>query len=491
MTTNADSAGSGDFVIAGMTFHEEATELAHWSSGSVAAVGAVEINIGPGVTVTVDVARPAQVLAFTIQDFGDPERLVAACEADAQTLIDDAMRDGDSATTELTLRSAWARRAFVTGVARWLPRPIHEGALLLDEAAAHQAVGESVAAAQLVALGLPVLEALATDCGNGLLSKLTVLELADISRRAAEAVANLDWGNGIRELADQIAEDAGVSELGAELALLQWSESEHLAPTVGFEGALTSGFEGALTSGGVTEAVVDPAAMSPRVVAWIDARHPELHIVEATDGDEVSAELRVALSDFVDERCYEVGRVSAFVADPARGAVLRTTTTQVEEDRTLRADLRYRRPPSGRVVYGIFDADKGVSSLRYRNIDADIVAIDRLLLDAWSIHRAALVVQARIGELDRDATERARARAQSLLLGAQSLVEDASSKIAQLQGRLAGSDPAMASILAARLSAVEHYRSELEHGNNRSPEYEPLLAELLPLTSEDGVDLAQ
>lgn len=467
----------GEFVIAGVAFHDASTEPLHWSSGRVAAVAPVDMTVAAGVTVTVDVARPSDVLEFTVHEFGDPSDLIAACDAGAAQLVNSVARGEEPGSASLTLQAVWARKAFVTGVERWQPRPIHEGALILDKAAALQAVGESAAAARLFALGSPVLAALAADCANGLLSELTVLELAGIARHAAEAVASLSWGPQIREIADQIEAETGLSELDADIALLQWSDTERRAFTYDFEYDKTAEVP--------EEAVVDPAAVTPRIIEWAGAEHAELHIVETADGDEVSAKLTVKLSDFVDEHSYEVGRVSAFVADADGGTLLRTVSTRLEDGRALSAELHYSRPDSGRVVYGIFDADKGVGVLRFGHLDSDLITIDRMMLDAWSTYRAALVLQARLGEAGEQHLPRANTKIDSLREDTQRLASDARSELSRVQSRVARREPSQGAALNARLAAIEAYEADVDaHGVVPSAGCEALLAELLPLTPE-------
>lgn len=478
MNTSSNAAG-GEFVIAGMSFHQDDAEVVRWSSGRVAAVAPIDIAVGVGITVTVDIAHPSDVLDFTVQAFGDPTELLAACEVRAEPLINNVVQGREPADTDVRLRTPWARKAFVTGVERWLPHPIHEGALVLDNAAAYQAVGNAAAAARLVALAAPVLTALAADSANGLLSRLAVLELAGIARRCEYAVADLTWGSQIRDVANQIEVDSGVSALDPDIALLQWSSHDQRGL------AMSMGVEDGDEDGVAKEAVVDPAAVTARILEWAGSGSAEINIVETADGDQVSAELSVGLSKFVDQDGYEVGRLSAFVAEEDGGAVLRTVDAQVDEHRVLRAELRYHRPESGDVVYGIFDADKGVQVLRYRNFDAVLVNIDRMMLDAWSTHRRAVSMQAQIAQADDEQAQRARTKARSLHRASERILGDARFELANLHSRLERVDATELPAVQARLAAVVAYESDIAaSGHVPSAGCEPLLAELLPLVPE-------
>lgn len=472
------STNGGVFVIADIPFRDDAQPPLTWSSGRVAAVAPVDVTIGPGVTVTVDAARSSEVLAWTIEDFGDPGMLAAACEpgVDVTALVDQVRTDQTLAATELSLRGRWARKALVAGMSRWLPRPVHEGALILDQAATYQATGNSFAAARLVALASPVLEALAQDCEEGLLSAAAAAELADVAGLAADAVDDLDWGPEVRDYARRIASHIGVSDLDVDLVLLQWRDLLH-----------TSGAVGSLSQPGVSSMVadddetridvaVDPLVVTARIVRWIDADTPEVRVRVSGDDSDAVAELTIDLSDSVDAGCHEVGQLSAYVADTTRGAVLRTMKTYLD-GRTLRATLRFQMPESRTVQYGVFDADTGIGRLRTTALDYDIVRVDRMLLDAWSRHRASLAARALADDL-------ARETAADLLAESQQLVSDAYDALEMVIRAASRTDPARVDALTARLQAVEAYRDHLdEHGDHPDATGGPLLAELLPVTT--------
>lgn len=478
MTDDVTGSDDGTFVIAGVTVREGAADLVQWSSGRVAAVAPIEITIGPGITVTVDVARPSDVLALRIADFGDPAKLTSACVPENAPAIDHIARSEPPSASSLTLRRDWARKAVVAGVTRWLPSPIHEGALLLDDAASHHAVGEGVASARLIALAMPVLEALTLDSEDGFLSAATSVELKSVAQAAASAVAGLSWGAEVGALAERVAAATGLSQTDLDDALRRLIEQESPA----LIGALAAGVDDATgdyaasaTAAQLRTQAIDPRATTARVLRWIDADYEEVHVTETRNGGSGTAEFAIELSDFIDPRCQEVGRVNAFVADGTTGALLRTGRTRLS-GRTLRAALTYELPRSGNVVFGVYDAGLGVADLRTRTTDRTRAAIDRLLVDAWNTHRSALVIQARIADVDPAAAAPAAARSADLLNHAIGLAGEA---LAKLEFE-AQQDPTG---VAARTAAVSGYLADLRDQRNAPlPGCEPLLAELLPIT---------
>lgn len=465
------------FVVAGIPFSFAAPALITWASGAVAAVAAAEVKISPGVTVTVDVADPASVLAWTVDEIGDPATLTAACEAPTEVAaLIDRVGAGESASdANIRLRPAWARKALVVGVSQWMPNAIHEGALILDQAAAHQATGESFAAARLVALGAPVLEALVLDCEDGLLSTAAVAELAHVADLAATAVDRLDWGTQVRGLADRVDASLGISDMDIELVLEQWRGLLQRNAKAGLlAGSLSAG-----DAGRPVRVPIDLAAVTARILRWVDANTAELNIVETTDGADVVAELSIEIAETVDERGREVSRMSMYAADE-RGALL-STARAVLDGRTLRGTLRFPSAGSGGAIgYGVFDIDYGIGVLRASARDADLIEVDRKLIDAWSRQRAALAVTAQAGGADSAASE--------LLSDAIRLTDEAHVKLNRIirATRHVAADHVAA--LTARLEAVSGYREIL---TDAAPDQDsgggPLLSELVPTGVEADV----
>lgn len=470
MTDDVIGSGEGTFVIAGVTFREGAPAVTKWSSGRVSAVAPVDLVIAAGVTATIDVAHPSEVLDVEIASFGDPARLVEACEPGASSVIDAIMSGTADADVELTLRPDWARRALVDGVSRWLPTPLHQSGLLLDEAGASAAVGELAAAARLAALGLPVLQALAADAEDGFLTTATIVVATDTAQHITSALTGVSWGDEVAQLTDRITGAAGLSDLDWAGALAGWSERDLL---------IGAGASSASTAtGSALREPVDPVATMARVIKW-DGGRDEIRVRTTTDGADVVAELDVDLSPYVDDRCHEVARVTAFVADSSIGAVLRTARTHVD-GRTLRATLRFQEPPNGRLVFGLFDADEGIGSIRVSRADRSAIKIDRMMLDAWSFHRAALVQQMHISGAEEIDAITDQQTVSSYVERARRGVENAQ---LELVDSADGSNPTPDD--SARLRAVERYLDELQLSVAVSePGCGPLLAELLPISPE-------
>jgi hypothetical protein len=465
---------NGTFVLGGIPFSVAGPPPTTWSSGRVAAVAAVEVTIAPGVTVTVDVAAPSSVLAWAIDDFAESDALAAACESGTAvaTVIDQVRRGESPADAALSLRPAWARKALVVGVSQWMPRAIHEGALILDQAAALEASGDSFSAARLVAVGWPVLQALALDGEDGSLSVAAVAELSAAAELAAAAVERLDWGPQVRDLSDRVRTTLGISDVDFDLIKEQWRDLLPLDVAAGNLSVATdlSGTEAPVS------VPVDPAAVTARILRWIDAHTRELTITQTDDGTEVVAELSISLADTVDEGGREIGSISAYAADPDRGVLLSTGRTELD-GRMLRCTLRFPLPASGKVGYGVFDADYGTSVLRTTALDNDLIWIDRMLIDAWSRSRAALAMRAQA-----DGAERA---ADGFLSDAIRLVEDASDRLQMTIRTATLSATDRVESLTARAAAIESYLDFLASGGASTASGELLLAELVPLGFAD------
>lgn len=471
-----DGLSAGEIVIGGMTLRVDDPEAVSWTSPRAVAVAPIEVTISAGVAVTVDAASPAVVLSVEIESHGESERLIAACEpGESVTAAIRAIAAGQQpADAELRLRTPWARKALVAAITRWMPRPVHEGALLLDRAAAYQDTGESEAAQGFVALAAPLLQALTNDAEHGSLSVAVLAELKSVADHAADAVGGAQWGAEIRGYADRIASSAGMSRLDLEwllLSLQEETDADDLIGTLWEDGEPDE----------VIRQLVDPAATLARLLKWVGGIHRGLHIAESRADGETVAELSAELSEHVDEHCYEVGRMTAFVADPTTATLLRTATTRTENG-IVTATLRYVPPASRQLVYGLYDADMGVCAIRLGDDAWRIIEIDRILLDAWSIHRQALVVQARLGGDEAGNPTEVRERVDDLLAEAQNLVASAQAKLGRLRRR-ATADRAEA--LVARSAAIKRYAEVLRsEGSIPEPGSEPLLAELLPSVAD-------
>ncbi|MGW4846897.1 hypothetical protein [Nocardia brasiliensis] len=459
-----------------------------WRSTSVAAVAEVTVAVGPGVSVTVDAADPGTVLAWSVAAQADPAPLATACTQDVTALVEQVRAGTDTdADTPLRLGPAWTRRALVAAVSQRFPAPLHEGALLLDAAAADQGVGDTALAAVTLGWAAPVLDALATASLTDQLTGAAATTLNDVAQQCERAAAGVDVGTDVTAIAERLAHrQTAVAErrLGALLEWLARSGDSALALTLG------GGTESGVAPAGLPEEV-DLLAVPARILHWAGSREPEIRMLTTTrTGDEGYETIRVQvpLADQVDALCREAGVLRAYAADGQSGRLLCTATMHVRE-RTLVGELRFRRRHGEDPVFGVFSADLGPGVLRCTSTGRALRSIDRLMIDAWSTHRGAVAAAAATDPDAPDAIqEQLRGRAEGLLVRARSLTNNALDRLEVLAARISSDDELLGDQLDARLDAIDGYISTLEGSAlHLAPGTEPLLAEQVPADdAQDG-----
>ncbi|MFE3193818.1 hypothetical protein ACFXHA_32780 [Nocardia sp. NPDC059240] len=452
-----------------------------WRSETAAAVAEIQVPVGPGVSVTVDAADPATVLAFDLDPTVDPAPLAAACTEDVSALVE-AVRSATRtpATQPLRLRPHWARHALVVAVSQRFPEPIHEGALLLDTAAADQGVGDTASASAMVSWVIPVLSELASDCLNDRLTGAAAATLTEVARRCAEAVAGLDRGPEVAEIAELLAARQAVVDDGLLREIL-----EYLARAGDSGLAYNLGDSPDDTGTAVEdEAEVDLLAVPPRILRWNGAREPEIR-VERVSPD--SVDMRVRLASEVDPRCREVGTLRAYAADGRDGSLLATAVVR-PDGRSLLGHLRFGGKRGLEPVYGLFSADLGPGVIRADPTGQALRAIDRLMIGAWSAHRMAICTAAGVDPRSAaDLREQFALSAQGMVVRARSLASAAADRLDALAGHIAVEDPGLGDRLVARRAAVESYLAVLDGpALHVAPGAEPLLAEQIPADHQEG-----
>ncbi|AFU00065.1 hypothetical protein [Nocardia brasiliensis] len=458
-----------------------------WRSASVAAVAEVTVAVGPGVSVTVDAADPGTVLAWSVAAQADPAPLAGACTDDVTALVAQVRAGlGTAADTPLRLRPAWTRRALIAAVSQRFPVPLHEGALLLDAAAADQGVGHSALAAVTLGWAAPVLDALATASLTGELTGAAVATLNDVAQQCKRAAAGVDVGTDVTAIADQLARRQAADAERRLGPLLEW-----LARSGDSASAFTLG--GDTDPGGTPAGLpeeVDLLAVPARILRWAGSREPEIRVLSATragDGGHETARVQVPLADQVDTLCREAGVLRAYAADGQSGRLLCTATMQVR-DRILVGDIRFRRRYGDDPVFGVFSAELGPGVLRCTPTGRALRSIDRLMIDAWSAHRGAVAAAAATDPDAPDAIqEQLRGRAEGMLVRARSLTNNALDRLEVLAARVSPDDELLGDQLDARLDAIDGYISTLEGSAlHLAPGTEPLLAEQVPADDAEG-----
>ncbi|WP_280469635.1 hypothetical protein [Nocardia brasiliensis] len=459
-----------------------------WRSASVAAVAEVTVAVGPGVSVTVDAPAPGTVLAWSVAAQADPAPLATACTEDVTALVAQVRAGiGAAADTPLRLGPAWTRRALVAAVSHRFPAPLHEGALLLDAAAADQGVGDTALAAATLGWAAPVLDTLATASLAGELTAAAAATLNDVAQQCERAAAGIDVGTDVTAIAERLARRQTIDaerRLGPLLEWLARSGDSALAFTLG------GGTEPDVTPA-QSPAEVDLLAVPARILGWSGSREPEIRVRTTTrtgDGGHETVRVHAPLADQVDPLCREAGVLRAYAADGHSGRLLCTATMQVRE-RMLVAELKFHRRHGDAPVFGVFSADLGPGVLRCTPTGRALRSIDRLMIDAWSTHRGAVAAAAATDPDAPDAVqEQLRGRAEGLLVRARSLTNNALDRLEVLAARISSDDELLGDQLDARLDAIDGYISTLEgRALPLAPGTEPLLAEQVPADDpQDG-----
>jgi len=460
-----------------------------WWSGRAAAVPAVELPLGPGITGRVDPAVPHRLLSWTVEAQAAPEPLGAALDDRELADLVRVLRARGSAVYALEcpeLSEPWRARALVVAVDRWTMRPVHHGALLVDRAVAAHDTGEPTAAGRSFRHAGYAFDQFAEHCLDGRLSAPAV----ELLRRAVpRAAAHGVTVPGLREALDE-------AEVIDPLALLdavrRWSLDVDLPGAVGLAATLGGeyGADRRASEAAVTElepVPLDPTVLPPRILAWYGARTPELRVEHhpATALVHLSASLLPGVDPF----CREVTDLLAYAADRETGALLAVTAVAVASGRVV-AELPSAGHDPATLHFGLFAADVAPSALRADPLGRGLVDIDRAMIDAWNQHRTAMATLAsvRAGAGEAELTE-AGLRCEEHLLLAESATLDARDFATGLldalghrdaehtaDGRPAGPDGPRG-LLRARLAAIAEYLALL-----RRPE-----VAAVPLTLTDLV----
>jgi len=442
--------------------------LVSWWSGRAAAVPAVDLRLGPGITGRIDPAAPHRLLSWIVEPGAAPGPLGAALDDPELAESVGLLRErGESAyalgCSDLT--EPWRERARIAAVARWTTRPLHHGALLIDEAVAEHATGRLLAAGRLFRHAEYAFAELGERCLDGELSASAV----ELLRLATPTAATHGLDGAAAELREAL-DGADVVDTAALLdAMRRWSTDIDAPSAVSVAATL-----GGATPLDIDEVPLDPTVLPPRIISWQGAHAPELRVEHHRDTDVF--QLSAHLVPGVDPLCREVGDLLAYAADRETGALLAVAATAVR-GRFVVAELPAQEKALGTVHFGLFGADIAPAALRAGPVGRVLVDVDRAMIEAWNQHRTALVTLASVpaGAPEAELAE-ARLRCEEHLLLAESAALDAQRALIDVLAE--SGDAAPTAMLTARLAAIEDYLDTL-----RRPEVatEPLtLTELIP-----------
>ncbi|MGW4368170.1 hypothetical protein ACWEKT_21260 [Nocardia takedensis] len=457
MTTPSENPGEGVLFLA-----EDGA--ARWYSPRAAAIPPVEIVIDGGCVAGVDPADPSALLWWTLSPGAAADGLAAAVGDPDLPRVLDRVRAAGAERRVLTgqvLTAPWTRYAAVAAARRWILRPVHEGALLLDRAVAAHLIGRDLEAAALFVAAEDTLLDLGERSRDGELPGV-VVELVHEALRIALA-CGVD--GPIEEIAEDLAGHALLSDDDLAMLLAEWRRAS--------ETALVGGGASSLGAGdGDDREPVDIRAVPPRILAWGGPDHAEL----AIEHDRAAASFVVgtALADGVDPTCLEARRILAFAARRADGALTATAPMRPHGE-----GLVARLPALGNdradLVFGVLDAGTDPDTLRTAPRDRPLIDVDRVMVEIWGRHRAAL---ATLRTAPVDAGEDLLRRMQAdYRTGLMMTVGEVDAVFDDLDERAdTTSDDDVAALLRARRDAVARYAESLRDEGG----LDPILTELLP-----------
>ena len=473
--TTPDTTGDGLLVV-------DDTGTVSWWSARPAAVAPVDVTIGPGAVVQVDASYPAQVLNWILAPGADPAVLATAVGDPDLAATITALAGAGEGTTPMAapqLTPPWARRAEVAAVTRWTMRPLHEGALMLDDAASEYRTGNTLAASRLFALASPTLFDLGEQCLDGTIRGGPAGELREITRIAEHATTGTGWGPEVLALAAALQDHSDLDDDWALAALLTTQDLSSADATRGVSDWGSTGTEVSITT-----TALDPHTVPPRILGWSGAETYELLVEYREDADTVTVTATLAAT--VDPLCLEAQQLLAYAADRATGAVTACAPMQVQ-GRAVVATLPCRGRHPDTLHIGVYYVDTELDELRPDELGQLLTDVDRRMLEAWNHHRTALAaVHAVPADADADLWAAAAKLHKKQIDQAYRCAHNAASKIRAFVATHPDIPGDVVAALNARRAVILDYRNDLDAAApTRTTDTHPLLAEMLPVEPWD------
>lgn len=473
-----------------------------WWAAQPAPVAAGVISPVPGVTVSVDLTDPRRVVAWTVPS---PDALQALSGLFGQTWLDTvraSLTDAPGLRTAAAsapppLPEAWARLALAAGVQRWLPAPVPEAALCIDWALACHAVGLAEQARTEFATASASLLQRAEQCLDGDLPPAMRPGLHAATHTAAQLLGNEH--PDAAELADRAADLKEAADRQATVihAAASAVGQDFLTALTGAALAVHAGLTVPDVPEALTTAWVDPTLVPARILRWEGAENPELLVESYPDRLLISA----TLAEDTDPEDKEVTELLARVLDPATGTVCGSGAFTGLEDllgqdgHKIVAEVPLLAPAPELPTVQVYQAGRPhhvLDTIR----GPQLIRVDRLLLEAWTLHRLALAAHA-LGDAAADTLlQEAADRAQWAATALDERIDTPTTDDTGLPGlvaddrtplpaglRLTAGRPTSAD-LRARLHAIRRYRTVLVAGLEATGDHlavqvtQPLLAEL-------------
>ncbi|MFI7643816.1 hypothetical protein [Nonomuraea sp. NPDC049400] len=448
-------------------------------------------------TVSVDLTEPRRVLAWTVPHRDALQTLTDLFGEEWVRGVGAALASGTTAVpAPPLLPEPWARLGLVAGVQRWMPAPIPEATVGIDHALASHGAGLAEQASAEFAAGAASLLYRAEQFLNGELPRAMRPDLLAATRTAAQV------------LADGHPDAAYLHDLAVELEAAVGVNAASRAVGEGRLGAGPAVHVGvsapAAAPDALVTACVDPALVPARILRWDGAEAPELLVETYTDP--LRLRISAVLADDTEPDDQEVTELVARVLDPSEGTVRGSGVFLPAEDipdghgRRIVADLPLYAGLPERPVVQVYQAGRRHPLLGVIR-DPGFVRVDRLMLEAWMLHRLALAAYALNDSasetLMQEAAHRARWAAAALEDLAVAYAVDASAPEhataaeASLAGLWLAAGRPTAPDLQARTAAINAYLTVLDAALTGTPgaaqgqATQPLLAELELLATRE------
>ncbi|MBK8755801.1 MAG: hypothetical protein IPM08_01425 [Actinomycetales bacterium] len=451
-----------------------------WCRDRVATPGIVEIPMPYGGRWWADVLAPRVCVAFHAPSMSALAGLAALFgKAWRDTVIEDAPLPADSVAegwAPAPVPEGWARLVVARGVRRWMPYPVDERVLPIDEAIGWHLAGHPEMAALALAPVANVLVDLIAAQQGGMLPQSACLDVEFAVTIAKDVLAE----SNPDRLDIEAAQDSGpaepsLSDEDLSAVLADWAGRLFALEPVGALALRPEDSE-------PNRELIDLRSVAARILAWRGPEHRELRAVAVPNGIRVDS----FLAEDVEPSDWEVTQLRVYAARRDTGEVLGSAPLVANGDATSTGlvSAHITLDPSAdleSIVVGIGQDDIPARP-RLDPAGQTLLDVDRRILGAWASHRLDQVgrgessEQSEHGELAESAV--GRSPAADHLLDAQTLLDFPASSDGVGRGEI----DVLREVAGRRIALAQHLFGEdaSKATAHHAPVDRPLLAEIVP-----------
>ena len=392
-----------------------------WRRDRVATPGIVEIPMPYGGRWWADVLAPRVCVAFHAPSMSALAGLAALFgKAWRDTVIEDAPLPADSVAegwAPAPVPEGWARLVVARGVRQWMPYPVDERVLPIDEAIGwHLAGHPEMAALTLAPVAEVLVDLIAAQQGLMLPQSVSL----DVELAASIAKDVLSESNPDR-LAIEAAQSSGpaaptLRDEDLTIALAEWTGRLFALEPAGALSLHSQDSE-------PNRELIDLRSVTARILAWRGPEHHELRAFAGPDGIRVDC----YLAEDVEPTDWEVTQLRMYAARRDTGEILGSAPLTAGEHASSTGLVSAHIPvdPSAdldTIVVGIGQDDLPVQP-RLDPAGQTLLDVDRRILGAWAGHRLEQVSRSHNGERSENSASGGRSSAEDHLLDAQALLD--------------------------------------------------------------------